>query len=183
MGSKSAPSADVLWSLTNHTVAAGDYIDTGIAPFVAGLSTTILLDYDQQDYTSTQGNYGSIIKYLFVSTSGTSMFAIGKYGRVGKGIYYWWMGVAATMIANVSSVIGRKRIAVLHEANSDDITIYIKTGDAVKTITVSDTFVASNRPLKIGGDATTGSLLDGTITNAKIYNRILSAAEISAFFA
>lgn len=178
-----APSADVLWSLTNHAVSAGDSIDTGIAPFVAGLSTTILLDYDQTDYTTTSNAPGSRVMYLFTSVSGTSKFAVGKNGRTTSKMFYFWMSGAATEIPNVNCQIGRKRIAVTHIADSGDITIYIKTGDTVEAVTVTGTFAASNLPLLIGGNTTNYGLLAGTITEAKIYNRILSAAEISAFFA
>lgn len=183
MAQSAAPSADVLWSLSNHPVSAGDSIDTEIAPFVAGLSTTILLDYDQQDYTTTSNAPGSRVMYLFTTATGSSKLAVGKNGRTTSKMYHLWMSGSATEIPNVDCQIGRKRIAVTHSADSGDITIYAKTGDTLETVTVSGTFAASNLPLLIGGDATNYTLLAGTITEARIYNRILSAEEINAFFA
>ena len=174
----------IIYEIRNRAVLTGDVIDTGIAPFTLGQDISILLDYDQTYYEGSSGAAGSLIKYMITTTSGNAKFALGKYGRSDSSVRHWWMAGNYTSISGTSNGAMRKRFIVTHQSNSGILNVYIKTGtNALQSVQVSSTFTSSLQTLKFGDvQNSTGSLCAGTITVARIYNRILDQSEISDFF-
>lgn len=175
--------ASILYELLNHAVQTGASIDTGVAPFIANLDATIMLDFNQTYYESASGAPGSLSKYMITTTSGNSKFVLGKYGRSDANVRYWWMNGTYQTISGTTNGAVRKRFIVTHQRNSGTITIHVKTGTNAKTtVTVTQTFTASPTNLRFGGSGAE-SLCAGTINTARIYNRILEQSEIDEFFA
>lgn len=176
--------SSIIYEIINRAVLTGDSIDTGIAPFTLGQDVSILLDYDQTYYEGASGAAGSLIKCMITTTSGNSKFALGKYGRSDSSIRHWWMAGNYTSISGTSNSAMRKRFIVTHQSNSGTLIIYVKTGtNALQTVQVNSAFTSSLQTLKFGDIQNgTGSLCAGTITMARIYNRILDQSEINDFF-
>lgn len=173
----------LLYSLDNYAVEAGTWINTNIIPFSEDFNLTILFDFT---YTLPSSGVGSTPYLMYVWNSQISgyTFAIRlQYTNSSVFSYVWQKVLGALANANKG---GRSRIAVTHAAGSNTINISFKKDTGTRrNYSYTQTFTpASNSKLYFGRTANgNDSLPEGTITSAKVYDKILSAAEINAFFA
>lgn len=175
----------LLYSLDNYSVTAGERINTDVYPFADDISCTILLDYTFTNVT-TNNAPGLFINVMNVwnTTLGATSFTIARDSNRYSPYNCKWQGVSTAM--NSAPAGGRNRFAVTHEAGSDVVKVSFKSNTSTRrNYSYTQTFTpAPTNPLFFGGTANgTGSLAEGTITSAKVYDKVLSAAEINAFFA
>ena len=173
------PPSDLLYSLYNQAVSAGDYFSTGVQAFAADVSVTILLDFT----LTSRPTSGNAANYRLIY-NGTP-FQWGTRNTTATDLYYYWFNTAGYINAGVTTTDGaRYRICVTHSANSG--TVYVKTKKNTGTLqskSKSATFSASATTLSFGNPNSTNGLPNGTINSAKVYNRVLTSDEINAFFA
>ena len=172
-------------------VASGDSISTGIRPFAADQAVTILFDYTANTNPTGSSSKGSIQKLLQMGS--TRELCIGKYNRQDATLSLWWLpssNANYTGISNMPSAPGRKRFAITHEANSNDILLKMRVDDGAPfSITSTKTFVPTDAILSAGyysdppPEVNTAGLPAGTINNFTIYDAVLSETEIEAFLA
>lgn len=181
----------LLFSIENRTVTAGQRIETGVYPLKADFNLTILFDMTLSANPTQSGAVASVWKLIRVYNDGISGegIKIGKRSASNQNAQIWWMTTASTG-AGVSNIridgAYRNRIAVTHEAGSDTLKVSWRKGtETRRDYTVTNTFVASSTNQLYFGQGTNGtsSLPPGTIKSAKVYDRILTAEEINAFFA
>lgn len=178
-------SNDILYQLKNRTVVAGETINTSINVFSSGLSVTILFDVNL--ITNTTSGYGRTWKFLSEYSAEASTWGL----RVGKNnaaatqqTLYWYKTQLG--LGDTRTSAGRHRYIITHEADSNDVTLlYKKDNEQLLTFTQTSTFVpASANWFYIGSGANTDNALPPCVINdLTVYNRILSQAEINAFFA
>lgn len=182
--------SDLLYSLYNETVEAGYILDTGVAVLAQGLATTIVYDVTTTSNPNAAGQPGYIHKlFLVEGGGGTRAYGIGKQTRSTSKELLWWMASSNTdytELSNMPTTAGRKRFVLTHEANSNTVTVYYKSGTgSVYTTSKTATFSTSSKSFVIGGyvGQTNHGIPNGTITKLEIYNRIWTADERTAFFA
>ena len=176
----------LLYHLENHATSAGDSINTGIFnTMAAGINLTVLFDMDM---TMTQSGDGSACWIIRVYNSNLDANALAIRKATSTAIKWWVLWQSSTSdydMAGTSTTSGRYRFCVTHEANSNTVTIMIKKDSgAILTFTITRQFYSAPNVM-VFGHATQPQrgLPAGTINLAEIYNRILSSAEINAFFA
>ncbi len=172
----------LVYSLYNHTVTTGDTISTGYKPQKAGVATTILFDMT----TTANPTSGTASKWkLFICYNSTILgwgLCIGKKGTGNSSITAWWMAVETNMPTAATSV-GRQRLAILHEADSDDLIVkYKKDNGTLQTFTLTQAFVTADNLLYFGNNSNNYELPAGIINKAEIYDIVLDATDISEFF-
>ena len=171
-------------SLYNHAVAAGDYIWTGISPLKSDFNLTMLLDYNiTTNPTSGTGRLWKII-FSYHNSLGRGGLTIGKKSSTSSIQSVWWMNATEQNASGTKTTAGRHRIALVHSAGSNTLTMYYRYGTENKlTFTYSDTFSADACTLYLGATAGTDYMLPaGTVTKMEIYDTILDSATINAFF-
>lgn len=183
--STGAPPIIPIYSLYNHTVVAGDRITTGKAIFQSGKTATVLFDFDMTSNPTT--GYGRVWILMIVWHSGlnANALAIQKATASTGQMSCYYMGTTANAMTNSSTSAGRYRIAVLHEADSNTITVYYKKDNGtLYTYTFTNTYSATTSGLNFGRVANgDNSLPPGTINKAEIYDVTLDSETIIAFFA
>lgn len=178
-----------IYQIQNVTVAAGDSISTGIAILAQNLSVTILLDFTVSVNSTASGAQGSIHKLLQMGS--TREMCIGKYNRTDETLSLWWMPASnsdKTTLTGVPSAAGRKRFAITHASNANELQLKAKVNDGdVSSVTKTKSFAASDAILSAGyysdppPEVNTAGLPTGTINRLAIYDTVLSDAEINAF--
>ena len=172
----------LLFGAYNETVVAGQSINTGIMLFDTNKSWTILIDITITS-APPSGN-GSAYKLIMVwdSVSAHNTLVFGKNQAGVNQYHFFWMGNDMTP-SNMSSSVARKRVLVTHEANSDTVNLYYKSGNGLLyNATNTYTFVATTGKTLFGSSVAKSGLPGGTIEKAEIWNYDFSADEISAFF-
>ena len=172
------------FSVTNQTVSIGDRIATGVYPLASDYNLTILFDLDMTS-NPTSGN-SRLWKFIRVwdDTSNTEGIKIGKRQASNTQITVWWMSSSYEGINGSSTTAGRYRVAVTHEAGSNTLNVSYKKGNGNRiNKSYTGTFYASPTNELFFGQAENNdnSLPPGTLT-AKVYDIVLSSAEIDAFF-
>lgn len=180
-----------IYQIQNVTVSAGASISTGVQPFVANKSTTILFDFTANTNPTGATSLGSIHKLLQMGT--TRELCIGKYSRQDATLSLWWMPTSNAdhrTISDMPSAAGRKRFAITHHANSNEISLKMQYNNGTPfSMTATKTFTPTDAVLSAGyytnplPETNTAGLPSGTINKLAIYDRVLSEQEISAFFA
>lgn len=186
MGKTKEPN-HLVYSLYNQTVEAGsNRISTGVKPLASDFNLTILLDITiSSNPTSGVSRLWKLIHTWNDALNGRGL-VIGKYQASNTTLSVWWNNPTNTGITGSSVSTGRHRIAVTHEAGSDDLKLYYKKDNGtLKTQTVTQTFTASpNSVTYLGaGNNDDNSLPPGTINKAEIYDVILDSVAINTFFA
>ena len=169
------------FKIANRQVSAGDSVSTGFAAFASGVSTTILLDFTLSSRPSS-GN-GSNFKLIY---SGTPFqYGTRNTSSSTTNLYYYWLSTSSyTDTGTTVAANSRYLICITHEAGSG--TVYVKTKKDTGSVlekSKSGTFAAASTVLSFGNPNTANGLPNGTINSAKVYDRVLSASEIDAFFA
>lgn len=182
-----SPKRGLLFHKTSIEMLAGECLDTGIEILQEDLSVTVLLDYTSTNNPTTSGSPGNIYKLLQMGT--TRELCIGKYNGTDSELSIWWMpssNADRSVLTGVTATPGRKRIAVIHEANSNNITVYAKMDNGtLYTFTKTKTFSPTNKKLSVGYVASTttqAGVPSGTLNVISVYNRILRSEEINTFF-
>ncbi len=110
--------------------------------------------------------------WLYAGRSGATL-------RPGGGTY---IGTSSTVQANVSSLFGAtlpanqwSHVALTYDGTT--MRLYVNGSQATTTNT-SGTIVSGNNPLYIGGTSL-GEVFNGRIDEVRLYNRALSAADVS----
>lgn len=170
-------------AIVNRTVAAGDRINTGFAPFGADLASTLLLDIHILDSPSSGiSSKWDVLACWNGSLSGW-MLQINKQNNTEQRCI--WAALSATSLPNIDATPGRYRYVITHEANSQEVTIrYKKDSNPTYTITRSRSpFTPANNVLYMGGSANNVDSLPGSVINKfEAYNIILSNTNINKFF-
>lgn len=183
----SGPTSDLLYSLSNQTWT--EQIDTEVAPFISGRSTIIVFKCYIASNPTTSGAVGSVHRLFTVLTSDDSSryCAVGKQSRGDNALGVCFVTTTYAALAQRSAAAGSKLFVITHEANSDLFDLYYRIGGSGNATHVqyTRTYTESTSTLKIGGTANGTQALpnNSTINKCEIYNRVLSAAEISALFA
>ena len=191
MGGISAGARNPIYQIRNTAVASGESISTGVRAFAADLAVTILLDFTADTNPTGSTSKGSIHKLLQMGS--TRELCIGKYNRTDETLSLWWMPASnsdKTALTGVPSAAGRKRFAITHAANANELQLKAKVNDGdVSSVTKTKTFAASDAILSAGyysdppPEVNTAGLPTGTINRLAIYDTVLSDAEIDAFLA
>lgn len=175
----------LLYSLENYTTN-GSRIATGVYPLTPDFSLTILFDFNMTtNPTSGMSRIWKLI-YLYNNAIPANGIVIGKRSATNTQMSAYWMSGTQNGMAGSVTSAGRHRIAITHEAGSDTLNISYKSGSGTRiNYTLTKPFVASpENQLKFGGgaDKSEQSVPPGTLT-AKVYDIVLTAEEINAFFA
>lgn len=180
----------LLFERRNLVVATGDQIVTGVKPFIAGRSITILVDFLNTVNPTTTDDPASKWKLIRMYSSALSKhtLTIGKTDETTAFFKFWWYEAltAGTVMGNTYTAANhRNRIAFTHEAGSNDAVCRATYGTLNPvTYTRTKTFAADDTELTFGGPANSvNSLPAGTFNLIQVWDRILSADEINAFFA
>lgn len=185
MGAGTEENNHLLYSLANYSVSEGDHFSTGVAPWTAGLSTTILMDITTLSNPSANDNPARVYKLLACWDSSANRWALsfGKTSQYVSDQRFNWMGTQTTLTGSKTAA-GRHRICVTHQANSNTITISYKyNNESIKTMQSTVTFVSTTTNMAAGlGGSGGGSLPAGTINQFRIYDEIISDDDINSFF-
>ena len=175
----------LVYSLYNQAVVAGTQINTGLKPMATGIDFTLLFDFDlTQNVTSGYGRLWKLIQ-IWNQTNNVAALRIGKKSSASSMFTCWWMGTEQG-IQNSYTSAGRQRISVTHQSESDTVNIsYKKDNGTRRNSTYTATYLNSpGNWIYFGGTGNTdNALTPGTITKAEVYDIILPAADINAFFA
>lgn len=177
--------SDILYLLENETVTRGTSINTGLKPLASDVTVTILFDFTNTE--APAGGDSSTMRYIDVYDDALGALGLRfgkKQGTISK-YYAGWMGTMDGDTALGSASMARMRVAVLHEANSPTVTIYVKraTGTKVTWTKTAESFTPAPGNNLYFGQSGNNSLPAGTITKAAVYNRILASSELDSFFA
>lgn len=178
-----AGGSDLLYNLEHRTVTDGEYIQTGVRPFVAGMSCTILMDINiTKSPTATSEAY----LYRLLSCSNYSFFSVRKPSQ--------WSTSLRARFNNSNDddttgkigtcAVGRKRIVVTHASGSTSILAICKdqTGTTTeKTIAGSSTYAPNPSELILGSNSTGSGLPPAVINKVQVYSTILDQSAIDAF--
>ena len=186
MRKAATPSAPVpVYSLENHATTRGERILTSIFPMTNDFDMTILFDMDLTNVTSGNASKYRLI-FINSSTSGTYSFSVGKGAATDTALATWFFQNNGVTRSSISSSSGRHIIAVRHSAASNKLYLSYKSGNNARVdLTLSGTFFASpDKPIGFGGGSNNAySLPAGTIHSARIYDQILTDAQVDDFFA
>ena len=181
----------LLFELKNETVTSGTRITTGVAPYKSGQSITILFDFTNTANPTADGAVASkwLAFYSYDSPNSRYAFNVGKSKRDATYLKFVTQGVMSSdwsVILNGSNPsVGRQRFAFTHEADSPSATLrHLKgTGTAASYTITRPSYVAAPGYLYFGaGENEVGSLPNGTINLAQVWDGVLSDDVIDAFF-
>ena len=179
----------VLYNLENQ-ITSGNYIETQINLLQANFPFTIFFDFtNTANPTSGSGN-GSLGKWLFEYNSSNRYrgLCVGKNAGTDSSLSLWWNSDTPVTLSGTTPAVGRHRIVVTHEADSDLLKIkYRKDNGTVLAFSNSNTFTTTvptetNTGFYFGTSGNHG-LPAGTLSLARIYGDVLSDERINAFFA
>ena len=185
MAKKSDADPNLVFSISNRVVTAGEGIRTNMSMLTATRAMTVLLDMTI-DSNPTSGA-GSAYRFVMNYDSGIQKWGlwVGKDYASSTNLMLYWMGQSNGWGGTPVSA-GRIRLAITHDAGSDTVNAYFKKENGTKmTRTATKTFTADgNNWMRFGStSAVANGLPPGTIHSAKVYDKILPSAEIDAFFA
>lgn len=171
-----------IYELTNHSVAMGDVIDTGVVFLASDFSGTVLLDIDiETNHVDVQDDRA--YKLLSVIQGTTNKLYLGKAAKASTTYNLSLYAAGSSGSIGIAVGIDRYKIVLTHNAASNDFYVYAKKGSGtVVNTTVTNTFSASSATLTLGRNESYSRLPKSTVYLCKVYNRVLSSAEIDAFF-
>lgn len=178
--------------IKNFNTTAGDRIAfSQVIPLVSTRSLTILLDFNvttnPTGSSAIAGQYHLIYAHNSnLTTSIKAGIAVGKAGNSASVLSVWWNTGTASDFTGTSPAAGRQRIAIMHEAGSNTLTVkYKKDNGSILTKTETRTFVATDDNILYLGNGENGtkSLPTGKINSCEVYDAVLDADAINAFFA
>ena len=175
----------LVYSLYNHSVSLGDKIVTGVHPWTNGGELYILLDYTTTEAPTSGTSASRKFIIAYNSTNSNWGLIIGKKGFTDTNLSCWWNCAwnDSTQMSNSSVAVGRHRIVVKHQKNSNNLTVYYKYNNGtLKTYQYTSTYADSSiNTLTIGGNDEYMYLPSGTITQLEIYNKEITDSYISNF--
>ena len=180
----------LVYSLENYVTTAGEIVRTD-PPYYAlaeDAAVTILLDYTLTANPATGG--GRVYKMIscYNNVLARRGISVGKYSATDTTLSMWWNSANSsyTRLTGASNT-GRMRIAVTHDAGSQTLYVSVKDGNGNRinnSRTTSPFTAAPTAALQFGqSSGDTGLPPNCTIHSAKVYDIVLSAEEINAFFA
>ena len=184
MVEKGGADPTLVYELKNTSIQAGTTYNTEV-PFLSnGFAGTYLLDINVTVNVPTDSSPGSQYRPAKIFSTRFDL-GFGKPGATYGVLGTRWEGGSWENFANTSANgTGRKRLAIIHEANSKSATFMYKdatTQVLSKTMTAS-AFTPVNTSLTLGGNGAE-ALPTSIINSCRIYSRVLSQSEIDEFFA
>ena len=174
----------VTYRLTNYTFdgANSNSILTGLTPLQTNAAFTLLIDADFNDNTAFSGTMR-----LFTIMNATSPWAGLNFQAKSANSpdlaqITWMTNNSLSNIPVPKNFVGKVKIAIVHEANTDIADVQYKIGSASKVSTsLSSTYQTVTAQLVVGGNASGACLFKGTVNSFTLYPGALSSDRVNAF--
>lgn len=178
------PSEDILYQLAEPMTFNGtsDYIDTGVKLLESDIDHSIVFSA----VAETRNILNSTIFHCMTEISPYPGYAFAVAG--GGNSYKLGIPGGQEIVTNVPSNDSSFKVVITHIKGSSTVNMKILYNGEVKTYTADNSnYVTVPQNLLIGCYQTTdgvrGRYWNGTINDFRIYNRVLSNEEITAYFA
>lgn len=173
----------VIYHLENHTFSGGNSssIPTGLTPLSTNIAFTLLVDVDFNDNTGFGENWR-----LFSIINSTSPYAGLNLQRANashpNNAQLSWITAKNENISLDENFVGKVKLAIVHEANSNSISYQYKIGNSTKVAsTLTSTYQAVTAQLIIGGKANGTCVFKGSVNSFVMYPTALSNDRVNAF--